>query len=143
MAIIKEKKFKISSVIENLSPEGLVEGDAEKTEIAPTGFLKIDGDNFNITYSEMSEGGKIVSDILITPSSVRVKRVGAVESEMYFEEGVKHQSLYTVGGYAFDTEVLTRKIRSSISKDGGDVSIFYDMKIGGADKKVRMKIQCL
>ena len=35
MAFIKEKKLKVSSVIENLLPSGLVDGEPEKTEISP------------------------------------------------------------------------------------------------------------
>ena len=143
MAIIKEKKFRISSVIENLLPSGLCDGEPEKTEISPEGFLKISDEEYNITYSEMTEGGKVVSDIIVTEDSVRVKRVGAVESEMYFKEGMTHKSLYGVPPYSFDAEVYTRKIRNNLTRDGGRVDIFYNMKIGGADKQVKMRIECL
>ena len=143
MAIIKEMKFRISSVIENLLPSGLVDGEAEKTEIIPEGFLKISDGEYVITYSEMTEGGRIVSDITVKESSVRVKRVGAVESDMYFEEGLLHKSLYGVPPYSFDAEIMTRKIRNNLTRDGGKVDIFYNMKIGGAEKNVKMRIECL
>lgn len=143
MAIIKEKKFRISSVIENLLPSGLTDGEPEKTEITPEGFLKISDDEYVITYSEMTEGGKVISDITVKGSSVRVKRVGAVESDMYFEEGLLHKSLYGVPPYSFDTDIITKKVRNNLTRDGGRVDIFYNMKIGGADKHVRMRIECL
>ena len=143
MAIIKEKKFVISSVIENLLPSGLVDGESEKTEISPVGFLKISDSEIVITYSEMTEGGKVVSDITVKDGSVRVKRVGAVESDMYFAEGLLHKSLYTVSPYSFDAEILTKKIRNNLTRDGGRIDIFYNMKIGGADKYVKMRIECL
>ena len=63
MAIIKEKKFRISSVIESLSPTGLVEGETERTEITPDGFLKISDGEIVIMYSEQTESGKVISDI--------------------------------------------------------------------------------
>ena len=141
MAIIKEKKFKISSVIENLLPSGLTDGEAERTEISPDGFLKISEDGYEITYSEATEGGKVVSDITVTESTVRVKRVGAVASDMYFEEGRTHTSLYTVEPYSFDVEIVTKKIRNNLTRDSGRLDIHYSMKIGGADKAVRMKIE--
>ena len=141
MAIIKEKKFIISSVIENLLPSGLVDGEPEKTEISPEGFLKISDGQYEITYSEMTEGGKVVSDITVTEGSVRVKRVGAVESDMYFEEGKSHESLYGVPPYSFDVEIFTKKIRNNMTRDTGRLDIHYSMRIGGADKAVRMKIE--
>ena len=107
MAIIKEKKFKISSVIENLSQSGLPEGDTERTEITPDGFLKISDGEIVIMYSESTEGGKVVSDIIIADDTVSVIRRGAVVSDMVFSEGERHNSLYQVPPYSFDTEIYT------------------------------------
>ena len=140
MAIIKEMKFYISSTIDNLTPSGLTDGEPERNDISVEGFYKISDDGYEITYSEQTEGGRVVSDIIITESSVTVKRRGAVDSEMVFSEGLLHKSLYTVSPYSFDAEVLTKRIRSSLTKDGGKIDIFYNMKIGGADKAARMKI---
>jgi len=141
MAIIKEKKFKISSVIENLSQSGLPEGDTERTEITPDGFLKISDGEIIIMYSESTEGGKVVSDIIIADDTVSVIRRGAVVSDMVFSEGERHNSLYQVPPYSFDTEIYTKKIRNNMTRDGGRLDIFYTMKIGGAEKSVRMKIE--
>ena len=140
MAIIKEMKFYISSTIDNLTPSGLTDGEPERNDISVEGFYKISDDGYEITYSEQTEGGRVVSDIIITESSVTVKRRGAVDSEMVFSEGLVHKSLYTVSPYSFDAEVLTKRIRSSLTKDGGKIDIFYNMKIGGAEKNARMKI---
>ncbi len=141
MAIIKEKRIKISSVIENLTADGFVDGETEKTEINSEGFLKISDGKFEISYIEMTEGGRVISDIVIKDAAVSVKRRGAVESDMHFEAGVCHKSLYTVAPYSFDTEVATRKIRNKMTRDGGKVDIFYNMRIGGADKSVKMTIE--
>ena len=143
MAIIKEMKFYISSSIDNLTKEGLADGEPERNDITVEGFYKISDEGYyEITYSEMTEGGKVVSDIIITSSSVTVKRRGAVDSEMVFSEGLLHKSLYTVSPYSFDAEVLTKRIRNGLTKDGGRIDIFYNMKIGGADKAVKMRIDC-
>ena len=142
MAIIKEKKFIIKSVIENLSPSGAAEGEPEGTSIVCDGFLKISGNEINISYTENSEGGKIVSDITVSDGVVRVKRVGAVESDIIFSPDKPHKSLYRVPPFSFDTTVVTKKIRNSLTKDGGRLDIYYDMEIGGAAKYVKMRIEC-
>jgi len=143
MAIIKEKKFKISSVIENMTPSGLVDGETERTEITPDGFLKIGEDATVITYTENTEGGRVATDITLTETTVTVTRRGAVVCDMVFSEGESHKSLYQVPPYSFDTEIYTKKIRNNMTRDGGRIDIFYTMKIGGAEKSVRMKIEAL
>ena len=60
---------------------------------------------------------------------------------MLFEEGLAHKSVYTVEPYSFDVEIATRKIRNNMTRDSGMLDIHYSMKIGGADKAVRMKIE--
>ena len=141
MPIIKEASFFVSSTIENLTSSGAVDGEPEITEATHEGFYKISDGQFLITYREDSEGQTVVSDITVNESSVIAKRTGDVHSEMRFSEGLEDKSLYEVPPYAFDLTVYTTKIRSSLTKDGGKLDIYYKMNIGGADKKVRMRIE--
>lgn len=140
MPIIKERKFRVSSIIENLSPSGLIDGDPEKTESTPDGFLKISDGEILLSYAENTDGGKVICDILIKDEEISVKRRGAVVSDMLFREGYTDKSIYQVLPYSFDVEVYTKKIRSTMTKDGGRVDIFYRMTIGGADKNVKLRI---
>ena len=142
MAFIKEMNFKVSSVIVNLDASGLPDGAPERTEIAVQGFYKIGEDAFEIDYTENTEGGRVVTSISVDGEGVRVLRRGAVDSDMRFSEGASHSSLYTVSPYSFDTVVRCKKIRSTLGKSGGRLDIFYDMTIGGAEKSVRMRIDC-
>ena len=43
--------------------------------------------------------------------------------------------------YSFDTDIYTRRIRNSLSLSGGELTLIYDMTIGGAKKKTTMKIK--
>lgn len=142
MAIIKEKTVKIISQIDNYDEHGLPSDEPEISESVCSGFLKITEDEFIISYTENSENGRTVSDITVTKEGIRVKRCGALTSNMLFSENVTDKSLYEVSPYKFDVEVYTRKIRNSLTRDGGRIDIFYDMTIGGAKKSVRMKIEC-
>ena len=143
MAIIKEKKIIMSSVIENLLPSGLTDGEAEKSESRADGFLKITEGEYVLSFTEMTESGKVVSDITVKDGAVKVTRRGALVSDMVFEEGVLHKSLYEVPPYSFDAEIYTKKIRNGMTRDGGRIDIFYTMKIGGADKYVKMRVECV
>ena len=134
------KKLSVSSVIENLSEDGLVYGDIEKTEITVDGEYEYTSEKVLMRYSEKSENGVVNSEIVVTKDAVTVTRSGAVSSRFEFSEGQRNESIYTACGYSFDTEIYTRKIRSTLTECGGKLDIHYDMKIGGADKRVRMRI---
>lgn len=143
MTVIKEAKIKISSVIENLDASGLVEGDAEKNESLYDGYFKYSDGECVVTYSESGESGEVTSEIRYADESAVVKRCGAIESELHFKVGVPHVSKYSVPPYTFDATVTTRKIRAEINERGGRIELYYNMKIGGADKAARMKIWIL
>ena len=143
MPVIKEKTVIVSSVIENLLPTGLPDGEPEKTEISVGGYFKTDGTEYSITYSEECDGERAVSDIVICEGSVRVRKEGAVVCEMIFKDGFVHKFIYGVPPYSFDAEITTKKIRNGMTDDGGRIDIFYSMKIGGAEKRVKMRIECV
>lgn len=136
MAIIKEKKIKITSIIENADTPG-----EEISETNSNGFLKISDTHSTIEYVEEGEGGKTATEITVEEGKITVKKRGAVNSDMCFSEGLLHKSVYGVPPFSFDTTVKTRKIRSSLTKEGGKIDIYYDMSIGGADKKVKLRIE--
>jgi len=37
--------------------------------------------------------------------------------------------------------INTKRIRNTLAERGGTLEILYDMKLGGADKRVKMKIE--
>ncbi len=143
MKIIKEVKIKISSSIENLDSAGMPEGECERTESECAGYLHLlDGESF-VTYKEKDKNGEVTSEIRISEESVFVIRHGAIESNMEFREGEITHSIYGISPYTFDMSLDTRRIRRRIGEDGGEIHLIYNMKVGGAEKSVRMKIWIL
>ena len=140
MTKITEVKIKIESAIENLDSAGLPEGDIERAATEAEGYLRYSDGEAVLTYCEESEGGRAESEIICRGAGVTVKRRGAIESELYFEEGKSHSSLYSVPPYKFDATVTARRVRVDLGADGGKIDLLYNMKIGGAEKSTRMKI---
>lgn len=138
--MLKRVNLKIESVIDNLDSAGLTEGESERNVSESVGSLLISGEDVRITYKEKTEGGESESEIICSGGGVTVRRRGAIESELYFKEGETHQSVYSVPPYKFDAEVKTRRVRIELSETGGRIDLFYNMKIGGAEKAARMKI---
>lgn len=137
---MKEIKVKIESTVEELDDAGLTES-SEKTESSAEGLIDSEENKLKITYSETEEGITTNTLIAVTEKEVSVKRDGGVEYEFIFREGESTSSVYSVPPYSFDTEIYTRKIRNTLTDAGGEISLLYDMTIGGAKKRTRMKIK--
>jgi uncharacterized beta-barrel protein YwiB (DUF1934 family) len=140
VAFIYEFEYTVHSVIENLDDNGIIEGEPEVTLVTVDGFLKSDGEHMLITYAEMSEGGKILTDMRISEDGVKLTRRGAVMFDATFREGERVTTVYSIPPYSFDATLTTRKIRSELTKEGGVLRLHYGMNIGGQEKAVRMKI---
>jgi uncharacterized beta-barrel protein YwiB (DUF1934 family) len=140
MAIIKEARITVSSIIENLDDAGLAHGDIERTSCECSGYYNYSDGRVEITYSEQTDGGEVTTTVAREGDAVRVVRHGAIESDMLFTKGVAHTSEYAIPPYRFDCSVMTRRIRDSLDECGGGLDLLYNMSIGGADKAVRMKI---
>lgn len=140
--MLKKVKLKICSYIDNLDDNGLLTAEREVSEQTYSGAMKISCGDTSLSYRESTEGGSVFSDILISESgAVTVRRTGAIDSTMYFNEKEEYNTVYTIPPYKFDMNIKTKKIRSTLTEAGGTLEIFYEMNIGTQEKKVKMKIE--
>ena len=130
---------RIESTVDELDSAGLVES-SDKTEVSCPVSVSEWGGAITLSYSEKTDGGEVNSLITVKPDSVTVSRTGAIESEFFFREGEKNNSLYKIPPYSFDAEIYTKKIRNNLSAEGGVLTVIYNMALGGGNKSVRMKI---
>lgn len=140
MKRISLARIKILSVIENLDASGVPDGESERDESEREGYYSFSDGEIEITYSDESEAGRAESVIAVNGETVKVKRTGSISSELIFEEGKSHSSLYSVPPYSFDATVRTKRIRRALDESGGRLDLYYNMSIGGADKSARMSI---
>lgn len=143
MAFIYDAEIRIHSVIDELDESGIATGEPEVSINTLPGFLKYDriGGDITLSYAEYIEGERVLTDIILSGGTVTLKRRGALTSDMVFREGESTRSLYTVAPYSFDMTLTTKKIRSNLTKDGGELSLIYTMNVGGAEKAARMKLR--
>lgn len=139
---VKKAHITLSSIIDNLSDTGLPSEDRERAESSAAGTLTVGEGEALLSFTEEGEGGKTDTRIETVGGSVRVRRHGAIESELLFTEGAAHSSIYGTPPFTFDMRIFTRRIRGGITEEGGRLDIFYDMEIGGAKKSVKMTVAC-
>ncbi len=143
MKTFKELDIKVSSSITPLDESGLrrEDGESEKASVSTRAFMCVEDGKITLSYLEENEGARVNTDIEIEGEELRVRRRGALESEFVFREGKTHRSLYKVPPYTFDAEITTKRIRNEISADGGTLTVFYNMLLGGESRAVKMRIE--
>ena len=70
-----------------------------------------------------------LTTIQVEPSRVTLQRIGAVNSQMVFEEGRRHLSMYDTPYGALSVGIHTRKLRSTLDDNGGEVEVLYALEI--------------
>lgn len=104
----------------------------EVTELITAGMLADCGDDgFTLSYQESEVTGLegTLTTIQVEPQRVTLVRVGSVNSQMVFEEGRRHFSMYDTPYGALEIGINTRKMRTNLGKSGGDIFIDYGLEI--------------
>ena len=65
----------------------------------------------------------------IRPASVLLTRTGAFRSQMIFERGKKHYSLYDTPYGTMTIDIITNYLQNSITDEGGELDIRYAIEI--------------
>lgn len=86
-----------------------------------------------LTYQEdgQSEAERVWTTLTATPDRVVLERTGALRSQMVFEEGCEHRSAYQTPYGTLELVIRTRKLCHSLDGRGGELSLEYDLELGG------------
>ena len=109
--------------------------DDEVIELVTEGLLAKEGEGeYTLSYQESELTGLegTLTTFQIENGRITLLRVGAVNSQMVFEEGRRHLSMYDTPYGALSVGVSTRKMRSSLADSGGDITIDYAIEIDHA-----------
>ena len=97
-----------------------------------SGTLKRDGaGGYTVSYQETELTGLegTVTKLHIKDGQVTLLREGSINSQMVFEEGRRHLSMYETPYGALSIGVNTKRMRSTLSEAGGDLEIDYAIEI--------------
>lgn len=109
--------------------------DDEPVELITEGRLAGDIESgYTLSYQESHITGLegTLTTFQIEKNRITLLRMGEVNSQMVFEEGRKHLSLYETPYGAFTVGVNTHKARAAIGDTGGDIEINYAIEIDHA-----------
>lgn len=108
------------------------ENSPDEMELVTSGTLKREGrGKYSISYQESELTGLegTTTSLLIDGGKVTLLREGSINSQMVFEEGRRHLSMYETPYGALSIGVNTRRMRSTVNDKGGDLEIDYAIEI--------------
>lgn len=120
-------------VLLTIKSEQHYEGQEPDTiEMMTDGFLEDLGENtWKISYEESELTGMqgVTTTFVASPAKVTLTRSGALESQMVFEENIRHDSLYQLEFGALMMGIFAKKIQMDIGVTGGFLKVLYAIQI--------------
>lgn len=105
--------------------------DPDTMELVTEGKLAVQDGALCLSYEESELTGMegTTTVFQVEPEKVTLLRLGNVQSEMVFEEGRRHMSLYSTPYGNMEIGVRARRLNSTLELTGGRLEIDYDIEI--------------
>ena len=105
--------------------------DPEVIELVTDGTMEFRDGGWDIVYeeSELTGLAGVTTTFRVEPGKVILDRKGALRSQMIFQEGVAHDSLYQMAFGALMITVKATSVFFDIVPDGGVIDLVYSIDI--------------
>ena len=120
--------------------------DPDATELMTEGTLERTETGLRLTYRETALTGMegTTTTFEVSGSQVILTRTGSVNSQMVFEEGRQHTSLYETPFGELSVDIQTSALRHNLTERGGLLEIKYSIAVehtvtGRNSFKIRVK----
>lgn len=123
--------MKKEMVLSLIAKQSYMGQDPDVIELVTDGQLEKTEKGWTITYEESALTGLegVTTSFVFEDNSVTLKRTGKLNSQMYFCEGVSHESLYEMEFGALLLTVCATRISWDLSFEGGTVELGYRIEI--------------
>lgn len=108
------------------------EGGPDEVELVTAGTLKRDGaGGYTVSYQESELTGLegTTTSFEVRGPQVILSRTGSVNSQMVFEEGKQHTSLYETPFGELAIDIQTSRLRHSLTERGGLLDLRYSISV--------------
>ena len=123
--------MKNNAVLSIRGRQTYADAEPEVIELVTEGTMAYRSGGWDISYQESALTGLegVTTTFRVEPGKIILRRTGKLQSEMIFQEGVSHDSLYQM---AFGTMMMTVKatfVFFDIVEDGGTIDLSYNIDI--------------
>ena len=104
-------------------------------ELVTEGTMELNNGGWDISYEETELTGLagVTTTFRVEPGRVFLRRSGKLNSEMVFQEGVRHESLYQMEFGALLMAVTAKMVFFDIVSDGGVIDLVYNIEIENSE----------
>ena len=119
------------NVIISIKGKQVNENGPDEMELVTEGRLICNDKGVLVSYQETELTGLqgTTTMLRINGPVVTLLREGTVNSQMVFEEGRRHLSMYETPYGSMSVGINTRRVKSTIGETGGDLEIDYAIEI--------------
>ena len=105
--------------------------DPDGTELMTEGTMTITDEGMDLSYQETELTGMAgtTTTFRIRGSRVTLLRSGTINSQMIFEEGQQHTSLYATPLGDMTIDIQTSRLRHNLTERGGIMEIRYSIAV--------------
>lgn len=123
--------MKQSVMLSILGRQSYMGQDPEQIELVTEGMLEDQGNAWLLSYeeSDLTGMGGVTTTFVVEPDKITLKRSGKLNSQMVFQEGVVHESLYQMEFGALMISVCASRVMADICHDGGMIDLIYDIEL--------------
>ncbi len=105
--------------------------DPDVIELVTEGTMEQVGDGWELVYEESALTGMegVTTSFLVQPEKIVLTRTGRLHSQMVFQMGISHDSLYQMDFGALMITVCATKLQTDLTEQGGTVDLNYNIEI--------------
>lgn len=110
----------------------------EVIELVTEGTMEYTNGGWDISYeeSELTGLAGVTTTFRVEPGKVTLTRKGKLNSQMVFQEGVSHDSLYQLDFGALLMTVQATRVYFDLVPDGGTIDLVYNISIENTEAGV-------
>ena len=111
--------------------QAYLDQEPDEIELITEGTIEFSDGGWNVQYEETGLTGMdgVTTTFRVEPDKIILTRTGKLQSEMIFEMGVKHESLYQMDFGALLISVCATRIIVQLDDNGGFIDLIYSIDI--------------
>ena len=118
--------------------QAYLDQEPESLELVTEGTMTFRDNGWDISYEESELTGLqgVTTTFRVEPGKVTLRRTGNLVSEMIFQQGTSHESLYQMPFGALLLRITSKLVFFDIVEDGGTIDLSYDIEIENSEAGV-------
>lgn len=111
--------------------QAYLDQEPDEIELVTEGTLEYCDGGWDIRYEESDLTGLagVTTTFRVEPGKITLTRTGKLQSQMVFQEGVSHNSLYQMEFGALMVTVCATRIIAMLDDNGGMIDLVYGIEI--------------